>query len=138
MSLKRYYSRVMTDLLDQRGVPASNVDASERVADNPAVAAGSGADNRFRTHQVANQVPPLDGYDPLACDPAVADALTREGAAAALPALSATAAIVCRVSPTRCPSSACAMEIIRAGTSSNPISNRKSAMSSLTLQLLNP
>jgi len=71
----------MTDLLDQRGVPASNVDASERVADNPAVAAGSSADNRFRTHQVANQVPPLDGYDPLACDPAVADALTREGAA---------------------------------------------------------
>ena len=94
MSLKRYYSRVMTDLLDQRGVPASNVDASERVADNPAVAAGSSADNRFRTHQVANQVPPLDGYDPLACDPAVADALTREGAAAALPALTDTARIV--------------------------------------------
>lgn len=27
------------------------------------------------THEVANQAPPLDGYDPLSCDPALTDAL---------------------------------------------------------------
>ena len=33
----------------------------------------------FSTHQVINQVPPLDGFDPLACDPAVAEALHLAG-----------------------------------------------------------
>jgi len=32
---------------------------------------------RFHTHAVANQPPPLDGYDPLACDPGLADGLAR-------------------------------------------------------------
>ena len=40
-----------------------------------------------RTHRVENQPPPMDGYDPFACDPALADAVVREGAAEALPAL---------------------------------------------------
>ncbi|WP_433505960.1 acyl-CoA dehydrogenase family protein [Pseudonocardia halophobica] len=39
------------------------------------------------THTVVNQVPPLDGFDPLACDPGLADALRREGAAPDLKAL---------------------------------------------------
>ena len=41
----------------------------------------------FDTHQVSNQPPPLDGFDPLACDPALTDAVAREGAPDALPAL---------------------------------------------------
>ena len=36
---------------------------------------------RFDTHDVTNQVPPLDGFDPLAADPALRDAIVREGAA---------------------------------------------------------
>ena len=39
------------------------------------------------THEVTNQPPPLDGFDPLACDPALVDALARHGASGALPAL---------------------------------------------------
>jgi putative acyl-CoA dehydrogenase len=39
------------------------------------------------THTVVNQVPPLDGFDPLECDPGLADALRREGAAPDLKAL---------------------------------------------------
>ncbi|GAA2331616.1 acyl-CoA dehydrogenase family protein [Saccharopolyspora halophila] len=31
----------------------------------------------FSTHQVSNQPPPLSGFDPLACDPALGSALTR-------------------------------------------------------------
>lgn len=31
----------------------------------------------FTTHQVANQSPPLDGFDPMACDPALRDSVTR-------------------------------------------------------------
>ncbi|GAA1841682.1 acyl-CoA dehydrogenase family protein [Pseudonocardia ailaonensis] len=31
------------------------------------------------THEVTNQAPPLDGFDPLACDPGLTDALRREG-----------------------------------------------------------
>ncbi len=45
------------------------------------------------THQVQNQPPPLVGFDPLACDPALVDAVRREGAAGALPALRALAAL---------------------------------------------
>jgi putative acyl-CoA dehydrogenase len=33
------------------------------------------------THTVTNQAPPLDGFDPLACDPGLTDALRREGGA---------------------------------------------------------
>jgi putative acyl-CoA dehydrogenase len=32
------------------------------------------------THEVTNQAPPLDGYDPLACDPALAEALRAHSA----------------------------------------------------------
>ena len=32
------------------------------------------------THEVLNQAPPLQGYDPLACDLALLDGLRREGA----------------------------------------------------------
>lgn len=39
------------------------------------------------THTVVNQVPPLDGFDPLGCDPGLADALRREGATPDLKAL---------------------------------------------------
>jgi putative acyl-CoA dehydrogenase len=47
-----------------------------------------------RTHRVENQPPPLAGHDLLACDPALADAVTREGAEEALPALRQLAALV--------------------------------------------
>src|SRR5690606_15172689 len=40
-----------------------------------------------RTHRVENQPPALDGADLLACDPALTDAVAREGAEEALPAL---------------------------------------------------
>ena len=43
---------------------------------------------------MANQPPPLVDYDPLACDPALTAAITREGAADALPALKHLAALV--------------------------------------------
>ncbi|MQA15015.1 MAG: DNA alkylation response protein [Pseudonocardiaceae bacterium] len=45
------------------------------------------ATSTARTHEVTNQPPPLDGYDPLRCDPAVADGVARYGGSAALPAL---------------------------------------------------
>jgi putative acyl-CoA dehydrogenase len=48
----------------------------------PPLQAGDG-----RTHVVDNQPPPLAGYDPLACDPALTEAVVREGAGPALPAL---------------------------------------------------
>ncbi|HET6259875.1 acyl-CoA dehydrogenase family protein [Pseudonocardia sp.] len=47
-----------------------------------------------RTHRVENQPPPLAGYDPLACDPALADAVRREGATEALPALGQLGAVM--------------------------------------------
>jgi putative acyl-CoA dehydrogenase len=81
----------MTDLLDHRDAATNPERASERVAADTVVQA---AGDRFRTHQVANQVPPLDGYDPLACDPAVADALRGEGAEYALPRIREVAQVV--------------------------------------------
>ncbi len=48
----------------------------------------------FDTHEVSNQPPPLDGFDPLACDPALTEALAREGAQGALPALRGLADVV--------------------------------------------
>jgi putative acyl-CoA dehydrogenase len=45
------------------------------------------AETGFHTHDVTNQAPPLAGYDPMACDPAVSDALRAAGAEAALPGL---------------------------------------------------
>jgi putative acyl-CoA dehydrogenase len=44
-------------------------------------------DTELGTHTVSNQVPPLDGFDPLGCDPGLTDALRREGAAPDLKAL---------------------------------------------------
>ena len=46
---------------------------------------GPGVD--LGTHEVTNQPPPLSGYDPLACDPALVDAVEREGAGGALPTM---------------------------------------------------
>jgi putative acyl-CoA dehydrogenase len=45
------------------------------------------ATSAARTHEVTNQPPPLDGYDPLACDPALGDAVVRHGGPTAVPAL---------------------------------------------------
>jgi putative acyl-CoA dehydrogenase len=41
-----------------------------------------------------NQPPPLHGFDPLACDPALVEAVEREGAGAALPTLEGLGAVV--------------------------------------------
>jgi len=41
------------------------------------------------THEVTNQVPPLDGFDPVVCDPGLTDALRREGVAVDLRELGA-------------------------------------------------
>jgi putative acyl-CoA dehydrogenase len=46
------------------------------------------------THRVDNQPPPLTGYDPLGCDPALVDAVRREGAGEALPFLRELGALV--------------------------------------------
>ncbi|MBW0118090.1 acyl-CoA dehydrogenase family protein [Pseudonocardia abyssalis] len=46
------------------------------------------------THVVENQPPPLAGFDALACDPALTDALIREGAGDALGDLGTLAALV--------------------------------------------
>ena len=43
---------------------------------------------------VDNRPPPLDGFDPLGCDPALVDAVGREGAADALPTLKGLGEIV--------------------------------------------
>ena len=48
--------------------------------------------DRWRTHEVTNQPPPLDGFDPLACDPALQDAITRYAGQDALPGLRRIAA----------------------------------------------
>ncbi len=55
----------------------------------PALRDGDG-----RTHLVANQPPSIAGYDALACDPALTDAVAREGAGEVLPALGKLAALV--------------------------------------------
>jgi putative acyl-CoA dehydrogenase len=47
-----------------------------------------------QTVDVTNQSPPLDGFDPLACDPALVDAVGREGAGDALPTLRRLGAVV--------------------------------------------
>jgi putative acyl-CoA dehydrogenase len=51
-------------------------------------------DGGFRTHGVENQPPPLAGFDPLACDPALTDALGREGAGDAIGHLRSLGGIV--------------------------------------------
>jgi putative acyl-CoA dehydrogenase len=81
----------MTDLLDQRGATTTDSHAYERVGES---SRGFAPGERFRTHQVTNQPPPLDGYDPLACDPGLVDAIRREGAQAALPGLGELARVV--------------------------------------------
>ncbi len=58
---------------------------------SPAQPARPGA---HHTHRVENQPPPLAGFDPLACDPALTDAVAREGAKEALPDLGLLAALV--------------------------------------------
>ena len=40
--------------------------------------------NRFDTHEVVNQAPPLTGYDVFGADVALAEALERNGAAGAV------------------------------------------------------
>ena len=51
-------------------------------------------DGDGRTHLVENQPPAIAGYDALACDPALTDAVTREGAGTALPTLGRLATLV--------------------------------------------
>ncbi|HEY2206496.1 MAG TPA: acyl-CoA dehydrogenase family protein [Pseudonocardia sp.] len=68
----------MTDLMAQRGGPIRPGDAAARVTSTGPN--GPAGHDPFRTHDVTNQVPPLDGYDPLACDPALLEALRVEGA----------------------------------------------------------
>ena len=46
------------------------------------------------THRVHNQAPPLLGYDPLCCDPALVEAVRREGAGEALPSLRQLGALI--------------------------------------------
>jgi putative acyl-CoA dehydrogenase len=46
------------------------------------------------THRVHNQAPPLLGHDPLGCDPALVEAVRREGAGEALPSLRQLGALV--------------------------------------------
>ncbi len=50
--------------------------------------------DRFRTHSVTNQPPPLDGYDPLDCDPGLVDGLARERCEDAVPGLRPVADVV--------------------------------------------
>jgi putative acyl-CoA dehydrogenase len=54
----------------------------DRIAVPGSSGAGAGARplGKFATHSVENQPPPLAGFDPLACDPALVEALHREGA----------------------------------------------------------
>ncbi|MFR9730017.1 acyl-CoA dehydrogenase family protein [Saccharopolyspora sp. MS10] len=49
----------------------------------PPDAAGAPDAERWSTHRVRNQPPPLDGFDPLDCDPALRAAVTRYAGAAA-------------------------------------------------------
>ncbi|WP_084215989.1 acyl-CoA dehydrogenase family protein [Pseudonocardia spinosispora] len=70
----------MTDLLDQRGAQAASFAQPDG--------------DRFETHRVTNQAPPLDGYDPLACDPALTHAVALEGAEAALPRIAEIGRVV--------------------------------------------
>ena len=46
------------------------------------------------THRVVNQAPPLLGHDPLGCDPALVEAVRREGAGEALPSLRQLGALI--------------------------------------------
>ncbi|WP_300018246.1 acyl-CoA dehydrogenase family protein [Pseudonocardia sp.] len=59
----------------------------------PSPRAGSEAPGSA-THRVENQPPSLAGFDALACDPALTDALRREGAGEALASLAAVATLV--------------------------------------------
>jgi putative acyl-CoA dehydrogenase len=72
------------------GAPPSTLSASR--VEQPAEPPLQPGDHR--THRVENQPPPLAGYDPLACDPALADAVRREGATEALPALGQLGAVM--------------------------------------------
>ena len=67
--------------------PPADAQPAPRAAARPRPAEPPLEPGDRRTHRVENQPPPLDGYDPFACDPALADAIAREGAAEALPAL---------------------------------------------------
>jgi putative acyl-CoA dehydrogenase len=68
-------------------VPPADAQPVPQVAARPRPAEPPLEPGDRRTHRVENQPPPLDGYDPFACDPALADAVAREGAEEALPAL---------------------------------------------------
>jgi putative acyl-CoA dehydrogenase len=82
---------------DESLIPEQARPARPAPAPRPALrprSAAAAVIEELDTHRVANQVPPLDGFDPLACDPALVDAVEREGAAGALPHLRKLAAIV--------------------------------------------
>ncbi len=50
-------------------------------------------ESQFDTHEVFNQVPPLEGYDVFGADPALVEAVDREGAGWARPELEALGAL---------------------------------------------
>ena len=50
----------------------------------------TGTSPAHHTHEVQNQPPSIAGFDALACDPALTDALRREGRVAVLDASAAT------------------------------------------------
>jgi putative acyl-CoA dehydrogenase len=57
-------------------------------------------ERQFETHEVFNQVPPLVGYDVFGADPALAEAVDREGAAWARPELE-TLGVLAGAAPTQ-------------------------------------
>ena len=64
------------------------------LADLPLGAAAARPVDQFSTHSVTNQPPLLEGFEPLACDPALVDAVRREGAEDALPLLAQLGEVV--------------------------------------------
>jgi putative acyl-CoA dehydrogenase len=73
------------------GIPEQVSRSADRAMPPPRPAPGEpGA----ATHRVENQPPPFAGFDALACDPALTDALRREGAPDALPSIGALGALV--------------------------------------------
>jgi putative acyl-CoA dehydrogenase len=79
-------------LVTVRGPLAESGSTAPACADTLACVPGWSEDGAGGS--VANQPPPLHGFDPLACDPALVDAVAREGAGDALPTLKGLGGIV--------------------------------------------
>jgi putative acyl-CoA dehydrogenase len=74
-------------VVDQRSSTALSVPAGPTTVTEP-------GPTDHGTHRVENQPPPLSGHDPLDCDPALTDAVGREGAKETLPALRSLGALI--------------------------------------------